>query len=289
MIYTKPKDMRFVDMVIWVDKNMYKDDCDDEKLYEYLYLIISMLASKKKLMNTWSDYMDFYMWAASRVYMRIKSKKQYEYNEDGTPKQEKIRSILNFVKFKLSGLAVDFIRERNKENGKRNRMHSIEVEPCNTLHDAIDDNISGLRVADFRSYMNSIPETIKAYMNKLPYVNNYSLFMNIYTSTLLSFLNSITLSIENKNKLNRLRYRADRLQDELNIMYAQERENSTILYHLDESYRDYITVLTRCISHIIMNDLSQMSHESMVTDNNMKSLMIGAMEWQCDDGGFDER
>ena len=75
MIYTKPKDMRFVDMVIWVDKNMYKDDCDDEKLYEYLYLIISMLASKKKLMNTWSDYMDFYMWAASRVYMRIKSKK----------------------------------------------------------------------------------------------------------------------------------------------------------------------------------------------------------------------
>ena len=42
MIYTKPKDMRFVDMVIWVDKNMYKDDCDDEKLYEYLYLIISM-------------------------------------------------------------------------------------------------------------------------------------------------------------------------------------------------------------------------------------------------------
>lgn len=278
IIYKKPKDVRFTDMVIWVDNNMYKEDCDNEKLYEYLYLIICMLSCKKKLMNTYEDYTDFYMWASSVVYRRIKSKKQYEYDENGNPKQQKIRSILNYLNYKISGLAVDFIRTKRKDKKK---VESIEVEPSSTLEDVIDDNISGMRVANFKSYMHSIPKTINQYMKKLPYYSDKSMYMNIYTSCLLSFLNSITLSNAEKQRLSSLKFRADRYQEAINDMYKTEKENSTILYHLDENMRDYITLLTRCITHIIMNDLSQLAHENMPASSNMKTLMADALDCKC--------
>ena len=42
----------------------------------------------------------------------------------------------------------------------------------------------------------------------------------------------------------------------LDDLYIKEAENSTILYHIDESMRDYITVLTRELKHAIAKDLS---------------------------------
>ena len=39
MLFTKPKNLKYTDLCIWIDANAYKSDCDDEKLYEYLFLI----------------------------------------------------------------------------------------------------------------------------------------------------------------------------------------------------------------------------------------------------------
>ena len=36
MLYTKPKDITYTGMAIWLDHNMYKEDVDENKMFEYL-------------------------------------------------------------------------------------------------------------------------------------------------------------------------------------------------------------------------------------------------------------
>lgn len=59
----------------------------------------------------------------------------------------------------------------------------------------------------------------------------------------------------------------------LDDLYIKEAENSTILYHLDESMRDYITVLTRELKHAIAKDLS-LSSSTYVAGNSGVRMLI---------------
>lgn len=42
-MYYKKKNIRYTDMCIWIDEHANEIDCDDETLFEYLYLILVML------------------------------------------------------------------------------------------------------------------------------------------------------------------------------------------------------------------------------------------------------
>ena len=73
---------------------------------------------------------------------------------------------------------------------------------------------------------------------------------------MLTFLNSVTLPRRKIEQVRNLRESAQVKERYLDDLYIKEAENSTILYHLDESMRDYITVLTRELKHAIAKDLS---------------------------------
>ena len=40
MIYKKPN-VRYTDMAIWVDEHAYKDDCDENLMFEYIFHLIN--------------------------------------------------------------------------------------------------------------------------------------------------------------------------------------------------------------------------------------------------------
>ena len=42
--FIKPKGLKYTDMCIYIDKNAYTDNPDDEKIFQYLYHLVSMLA-----------------------------------------------------------------------------------------------------------------------------------------------------------------------------------------------------------------------------------------------------
>ena len=76
MIYKKPN-IKYTDMCIYIDNHIYTDDCDDVKVFEYIFHIITMLSHQASYFKSTADYEDFALQGASRVFMRLKNPKQF--------------------------------------------------------------------------------------------------------------------------------------------------------------------------------------------------------------------
>ena len=61
-------------------------------------------------------------------------------------------------------------------------------------------------------------------------------------------------------------------------MYKEERSTGIILFHLDESYRDYVTVLVNRVKHLIASDLSSEALTYVPSDMSAKSLLLSSIE-----------
>ena len=110
MLFEKPSDVRYVDMAIWIDEHAYSEDCDDLKLYEYLYHLVNMFAHKHKFFKKVDYYDDFGIYASSYLFGRIKNPKQFRLKENGDPAQSRITSILNYIKHSIFGLKTNFCK-----------------------------------------------------------------------------------------------------------------------------------------------------------------------------------
>ena len=108
--YVKPKNVSYTDMAIYIDKHIYSGNYDANLVYEYIYLIIYVLACKAKYFTKYEDYDDFALYMSSRVYMRLIDKRQFE-DIPGEKKLDKIKSSLNFIKNLLYPIKLDFKKE----------------------------------------------------------------------------------------------------------------------------------------------------------------------------------
>ena len=64
-------------------------------------------------------------------------------------------------------------------------------------------------------------------------------------------------------------------QEYIDKLYKKERENCIILYHLDDSMKDYITVLVNEIRHLVAQDLSEILNDSSINfETNIKNMLI---------------
>lgn len=268
MFFKKPPGLKYTDMSIWVDENAYKEDCDDSKLYEYIYLIIDMLAHKQCFFNKQQYYDDFALDMASQVYMRYKNTKQFEYKDTGQPRLSKIKSVLNYIKKTIYPRKVDFEQKNYQQQPNPNDTLSYESEAC--LSQALFEAVDNLRVAEFGLYLGDIVKTSRAFISKIPYKTDTVEWQNIYLSCLLSFLNSITVSNRNKVKIGNATGDVDSVIEKV---YTEERNDCTILYHLDASMRDYITVLTSSLRHAVAKDLSYTLNTYIPSNMNVNNLM----------------
>ena len=79
--------MRYVDLAIYIDNNIYEEDCDKEKIFEYMYVLAYMLASKARYFNNSEDYDGFATFLAYSTYQRM-------FDTD----KARIKSVLNYMK-----------------------------------------------------------------------------------------------------------------------------------------------------------------------------------------------
>ena len=96
-LYQKPKDVTMIDMCIYIDNNVYTENHNDQKIFEYLYHIIKMKARDKRYFHDLKYYEDFAIFGATQVYMRLVNPRQYKYKEDEEPELKKIKSVLNYI------------------------------------------------------------------------------------------------------------------------------------------------------------------------------------------------
>ena len=180
MLYYKPKHLTYSQLCIWIDENAYKKDCDEYTLYQYLYLIIDLLAKKHKYFRNHYDYEQFSIFAANRVFLRIRQPKH--------DNCKKITYILPYLKKSLNFIKIDYQQQEFVE--KHDELESYEhLISFNDLFNSMSDD---LYLVDFRCCLHDIPNTIRAFFNQLPKKNNNKEWYNIKLSVLLSFLYEIT-------------------------------------------------------------------------------------------------
>ncbi len=277
----RPKGVRYVDMAIWVDANAYKEDCDQEKMYDYIYQLSKMLAYKRGLCQNYQHYEDFALYAASKYFLRITDKRQFELDENGEPKLKRIKSILNYIKKTLYTSKIDFDREYG-DSADPDVPVEVDNEGSN-FRDILESTVDEIHIAEFEHYLHDVSRTIKFHLQKLPYKRDSAEWLNIYTSCLLSLLNSVTLPRKSLLRLNAMIKAGKSKMSLIDKMYRKERENSTILYHLDESMRDYITVLVNEIRKVIANDLSGILHTHISTASYTSEMMMQTLKGEDDE------
>lgn len=262
MTYYKPPKLTYTELCIWIDNNMYSENCDDALLYEYLYHIVNMFARKHSYFKSVSYYDDFALSSASRLFMRIKD-----------TRLTKIKSILNYIKTIIYPFKVDFEKDNYVENPEDNSfIYTEEYSLGTNLIDEIDlfDKI------DFRYTLENVSDLIKNYLCKIPRKKNSCEWLNIYTSCLLTFL--VQLKTASNNKLNK----SDITDKELHSLYLAAQREEPILYHLDKSYSNYIKVLVNEIKSLVAKNLAIENHSQISSENALKSIIIASMDMEDD-------
>lgn len=255
-------------MAMWIDENYSEDSCDDVKLYEYLYHLLYMIAHQHNYFKTLDQYDDYALQGASKLFLRLKDKRQF----GETPILKPIKSILNYIKTISYPYKVDFEQTTYIETSQETLiLHSDTLSLSNYIAEESDifDKI------DFQESLDSIDLIVKDYLKKIPYNKNTAEFKNIYISCMLTLLNSITVAAENINKISN---QLNILDSTLTRIYKKSRYEDPILYHLPNSMSNYIRVLVRELEHAVAKELSTATHSQISSETSIKNLIASNLE-----------
>lgn len=278
MMYVKPRNIRYVDMAIWIDAHAYTDDCDEETLYEYIYHLVRMLAYKRKMYQTANQYDGFILYASSRYYLRITDKRQFETNEDGTPVLPKLKSILNYIKKTIYPTKIDYEREFSVTIPVDN-LAPVDASFRNYLDDCIDE----LGLFEFNDCLHNIIGSIRRYLSRIPYRTNTVIWENIYISCLLTFISSVTLNKRAIAKLQTMPQKLSMHPEYIEKLYKDSQDDKPILFHLDANMTGYITVLVNGMRKVIANDLSSILHTHIASASYMKEMFYQSLKKEEND------
>lgn len=273
--YEKPKDVRFTDMCIWVDAHKLDRDVDVDTLYKYLYLIAIMRARQNKMFVQDTDYDNFALYCATRAYFRLTNKKQFEYDDNGEPLVKPIKSILNWYDKVLPYIKADFLLEHGLSPNDATR---VIFAGDFDLGEIIADDTYMFDRLDYSFTFDGIASAARAHLKRIPVKYGSAEWTNIYISCLLTLIDSISPSAYQLSRV------VDNTSDEFyDRVYKDCRYNSPVLYHLDNSYSNYITILVNEIRHVLASELSYETETFIPSDDAMKGLFHAALEGAGED------
>lgn len=279
MTYYKPKDLSYSDLCIWCDNNAYKPDCDINRLYEYLYLIAVMLAKHHKFFKHSYLYDRFGLYIATRMYLRLFNPKQYELKEDGTPKMVKLKSVLNYMRAMLFGAKCDFEQLEYTQILSKEE-ESSDVCIISDIDTTIQDSLNDIENCEFNIYLETLPLTVKKFIDKLKFKFNNVELNNIYLSCILTLLNHITINNRDKERLARTRSVS---LEQLEYIYKLE-SKEPILFHLDKSLAPLVNVLVNELKQLIAKELCYKTKTNITSKNNIKNILLSSLtEEEYDD------
>lgn len=284
MAFQKPKGMKYTDMCIYIDGIVARGNpTDDEqnKIFEYLYHLAFMLAHKKKYFNRSYYYEEFAMYFATEVMYRLFfNPRLNKRDENGELVLPPIKSVLNYMKSVIYGRKVEFEQKFYSQK-------YAEFEDGNYLYSFNENPYEFLKESHISLYLKGLSKTVKKIVYDKNFYRNDKLTMkNIYLSVLLTTLNSVTFSIEDKQRLENTYSSMDSKYRLLTRLYAKNRDNALILYHLDKSFEPYIKVLSNKVFNSIKSDLAELSSQNYSISND--SIMTNILFLEVNGEYYDE-
>lgn len=252
--------VRPVDMCIYIDEHIYEEDHDVAKIYEYLQCLFYSLSMKKRFFNKESDYENYSLFAATEVYLRLVSKKQF-LPDDDPRKLKKIKSILNYIKHVMYPLKVNYQQQEYSNAFKEDHHEDDDVSEVitNSLYDSATESNRDLLQVNVELYLKDISKLISSVVNETYYGNDKLISHKLYMSCLITLLKAFTLSRHNIERLfdenNTLKMNSDKL---LESAYYEEMLTAPTAFHLDNEMNTYINVLVNKIKKQVVIDIREM-------------------------------
>jgi len=244
-MYTRPSNLSFSDMCIYIDDCVKRGDFSEEDtIYKYMVMLVNMLSRKSKYFRTNDDYEDFSFWVSTYYFLRLKS-----------DKLPKIKSILNYIKNSIYGLKCKYQQEFYSQVIVPDASDTMLNLDITNYSKRLYDNLMGFHSVEVEQSIKQLPQTIRDYLDKKP---SFELMgnskENLYISVLLTFLDSITLTAKMREKASSIGTATDFKRSVVQGIF--EDQHKVILYRLDDSMEDYVKVLIKQIKSDIISDLS---------------------------------
>lgn len=262
-------------MAVYFDANIYKpkEERNDTLLFQYLYHIIYMLACTKKYFNSFAEYDQFALFMATRLYMRY-------INPSHTEKCGKIKSVLNYCKALIGHNKVDFQRETFMEifgtrldggddgsgSALREDMES-SIQSSHVKEEGVDDEILHAIL--------EIPDDVRDAVSEMPYRRDDPIRHRLEVSTLMSVLNSITLSNPSAKRL----MAAEGTQSAPALkkaLYEAERANCVTLWRLGGEYKNMVATLTAMARRKASDRIGRIRGSMEINSEDLNAIILSA-------------
>lgn len=263
MMFKKPKGVSYTQMAMWIDENIYKDDCDMNQVYEYMYLLAYMLGCKSRYFHSLNDYDGFASHLAYSTYIRMTDKEK-----------PRIKSVLNYMKsiqyFRKLGYEKEayseiidpaFSKPWDSDKFVENYKRSLESENKEKLQESIID------------LLKTTPNIIRKNIPIL-YQNNRVTFLNVYISCLLTMINRVTLPNQYKN------YFQEKTKDPSSFneanYYRKHLDKDVILWNIPDSMEDVINMIINKVNNTLTDEIKSFSNEIKLSDEDFSSIISTA-------------
>ena len=262
-LFTRPKGVSYTAMCIWVDENISKPDCDDEKAYKYIWLIANMLACKAKYFGSrWLDYNDFSSYLANDVYFRLKD-----------TKKKKIKSVLNYMKSILYFRKCAYCDETYSEviDVKKSQYDKFNEDLFKDRYkNSLESYNHVMLEMQIEDIMEDLPNIIKSNISSV-YKSDKKLYENIYISSLFTMINRITLP-NSKLEFLTSKYRIHSKFDDIQY-YVKNRDNNIISWHIPEEIQNIVSVIVSRSYNTIIDNIKEAMDSNKMEDDEYASIL----------------
>ena len=267
MQWKKDPSMKYTDLCIFIDAHITdiavpgENPELEDKIYNYLWLLVKALAIKKCMFNNFQDYDAYAFYAANRLFFALR--KNY-WNQGKVIKGKLIRPIkscLNYTKALLYPMKIEYQNEAYKEIiseefvSKKFDAYTLQEQ---MRMDAREDQ--GVNT-QFRTYIENSFANIGSLIDKVlrssPFAPHSSDYKKLKISLLLNALNSFQL----KNKLN-------------------AEIPTIILWHLPKSMSSYVRILLKELYTEIRLEIMECRSATDIDDDTLDKLLHASREEQ---------
>lgn len=260
MLFKKPPDLKYTDLCIFIDShipdivNPGENPEIEDKVYNYLWLLVKALAIKKCMFNNFQDYDPFAFYAANRLYFAIR--KNY-WNQGKTIKGKQIRPIkscLNYTKALLYPMKIEYQNETFKEIVSEefvSKKFDAMAFQEKMRNEARDSQGSNTQFKDYvRDTFKDVGILLDNVLRKSPFAPNTLEYKRLRISLMLNALSSIRAK--------------NRLSSEL---------PSVIVWKLPRSMQSYVRVLLKEFYTEIKLEIIDCHKTSYIDDELIDKLL----------------
>ena len=284
VMYNKPANLKYTDLAIYIDANSYKIKGDGEYpeeeslIYEYLYHLVYALSRKAGYFRYFKDYDYFASYAAGEIYMAMRKKLITEGTEARGKTVIPIKSSLNFLKATLFPLKINY-QKANFSTVVDPRLHPNTPVLQESLSESIQQQYRPDILEAYEEVAKKIPEIITGVLYNTPFRRDKVFFRKLYLSITLTLLNDITIPAKlHKTMLKKAeKFSNARATKELIDMYVNNLQ-PPILWHIDDSFTNYIRILTTKVKKIISKTFSYAIHSGDLSSDLVECLMHNVYE-----------